>query len=47
MKNAKTAVTSVEEAVKLGADAVSIHVKLGAETENELCRDCRRFESEF
>ncbi len=34
--NAKTLVCSVEEAVRLGADAVSIHVNLGANTESEM-----------
>jgi len=34
--NAKELVCSVEEAVKLGADAVSIHINLGAETDNEM-----------
>lgn len=36
--NVKELVCTVEEAVKLGADAVSIHVNLGAETENEMLR---------
>lgn len=31
--NAKTLVCTVEEAIKLGADAVSVHVNLGDETE--------------
>ena len=34
--NAKELVCSVEEAVKLGADAVSIHINLGAETDSEM-----------
>lgn len=34
--NAKELVCTVEEAVKLGADAVSMHVNLGAETDNEM-----------
>jgi len=34
--NAKTIVCSVEEAVRLGADAVSIHVNLGANTESDM-----------
>ncbi len=34
--NAKELVCTVEEAVKLGADAVSIHINLGAETESEM-----------
>ncbi len=37
--NAKTLVCSVEEAVKLGADAVSIHVNLGNGDEKEMLRD--------
>jgi class I fructose-bisphosphate aldolase len=32
--NAKELVCTVEEAVKLGADAVSIHINLGAETDS-------------
>ncbi len=34
--NAKELVCSVEEAVKLGADAVSIHINLGAETDRDM-----------
>jgi predicted phospho-2-dehydro-3-deoxyheptonate aldolase len=34
--NAKVDVTEVEEAVRLGADGVSIHVNLGAPTEREM-----------
>ena len=34
--NAKELVCTVEEAVKLGADAVSIHINLGADTEPEM-----------
>ncbi len=34
--NAKVPVCSVEEALKLGADAVSVHVNLGAETEGAM-----------
>ena len=34
--NAKELVCTVEEAVKLGADAVSIHINLGAETDSEM-----------
>jgi len=37
--NAKTLVCSVEEAVKLGADAVSIHVNLGDAGEKEMLND--------
>jgi class I fructose-bisphosphate aldolase len=36
--NAKELVCTVEEALKLGADAVSVHINLGAETENEMLR---------
>ena len=36
--NAKELVCTVEEAVKLGADAVSIHINLGAETDNQMLR---------
>ena len=34
--NAKELVCSVEEALKLGADAVSVHINLGAETDKEM-----------
>ena len=34
--NAKELVCSVEEALKLGADAVSVHINLGAETDREM-----------
>jgi len=34
--NSKVIVTTVEEAITLGADAVSIHVNLGADTEPEM-----------
>ncbi|ADB58034.1 2-amino-3,7-dideoxy-D-threo-hept-6-ulosonate synthase [Archaeoglobus profundus] len=37
--NEKVLVTSVEKAIKLGADAVSIHVNLGSKTEREQLRD--------
>ncbi|MBW2646531.1 MAG: class I fructose-bisphosphate aldolase family protein [Deltaproteobacteria bacterium] len=37
--NAKTLVCSVEEAIKIGADAVSIHVNIGSDTEREMLRD--------
>jgi predicted phospho-2-dehydro-3-deoxyheptonate aldolase len=37
--NAKVLVCTVEEAVKLGADAVSIHVNLGADTEGEMLKN--------
>lgn len=34
--NAKELVCTVEEALKLGADAVSVHINLGADTESEM-----------
>jgi len=37
--NAKRLVTSVEQAVKMGADAVSIHINVGAETEADMMQD--------
>lgn len=37
--NAKMLVCTVEEAVKLGADGVSIHINLGAEDEKEMLKD--------
>jgi class I fructose-bisphosphate aldolase len=37
--NSKTLVCTVEEAIKLGADAVSIHVNLGTEEEKSMLRD--------
>jgi len=37
--NAKRLVCTVEEAVKLGADAVSIHINLGAEDEKDMIHD--------
>ncbi len=37
--NAKTLVCSVEEAVKIGADAVSIHINLGNGGEREMLKD--------
>lgn len=40
--NAKTLVCSVEEAIKLGADAVSIHVNLGNGQEKEMLKDFGR-----
>jgi predicted phospho-2-dehydro-3-deoxyheptonate aldolase len=36
---AKVVVCTVEEAIKLGADAVSIHVNLGAPTDSDMLRD--------
>lgn len=40
--NAKVAVCEVEEAIRLGADAVSIHINLGAETEGEMLKHLGR-----
>lgn len=40
--NAKTLVCTVEEAIKLGADCVSIHVNLGNGDEKEMLRDFGR-----
>ncbi|MBE9566139.1 MAG: class I fructose-bisphosphate aldolase family protein, partial [Proteobacteria bacterium] len=37
--NAKVPVCTVDEAIKLGADAVSIHVNVGAETDADMLRD--------
>lgn len=37
--NAKTLVCTVEEAIKLGADAVSVHVNLGDDDEKEMLKD--------
>ena len=37
--NAKVLVTSVQEAMKMGADAVSIHVNIGADTEPDMLKD--------
>jgi fructose-bisphosphate aldolase/2-amino-3,7-dideoxy-D-threo-hept-6-ulosonate synthase len=37
--HAKVLVSSVEEVIKLGGDAVSVHVNIGAETENEMLFD--------
>jgi len=36
--NAKELVCTVEEAIKLGADAVSIHINLGAETDRQMLK---------
>lgn len=40
LPNAKTLVTSVEEAMKQGADGVSVHINLGDENEREMLREC-------
>ena len=37
--NSKTLVCTVEEAIQLGADAISIHINLGAEEEKSMLRD--------
>ncbi len=37
--NAKTLVCSIEEAIKLGADGVSIHVNIGANTESQMLNE--------
>lgn len=37
--NSKTLVATVEEALKYGADAVSVHINVGAETEPEMLAD--------
>ncbi|QWK19427.1 MAG: 2-amino-3,7-dideoxy-D-threo-hept-6-ulosonate synthase [Hydrogenobacter thermophilus] len=38
-KNDKVLVCTVEEAIKLGADGVSVHVNIGADMEREMLRD--------
>lgn len=40
--NAKTLVCTVEEAIKLGADAVSIHINIGNGSEKEMLADLGR-----
>ena len=37
--NSKVLVATVEEALKIGADAVSVHINVGAETEPEMLSD--------
>ncbi|WP_299523524.1 2-amino-3,7-dideoxy-D-threo-hept-6-ulosonate synthase [uncultured Methanobrevibacter sp.] len=37
--NNKVIVTSVEKAIQLGADAVSVHVNLGSETESDMLQE--------
>lgn len=44
--NTKTLVCTIEEAIKLGADAISIHVNLGDENEGVMLRDFGRISSE-
>lgn len=39
-KNFKVLVSSVEEALKYGADGVSIHVNLGTDREPDMLKDC-------
>lgn len=39
MPNAKTLVATVEDALRMGADAVSVHVNLGDETEGRMLAD--------
>jgi len=36
--NVKELICTVEEAIKIGADTVSIHINLGADTDNEMLR---------
>jgi fructose-bisphosphate aldolase/2-amino-3,7-dideoxy-D-threo-hept-6-ulosonate synthase len=40
--NAKTIVTPVEEAIKVGADAISVHINVGSENEPEQLKDLGR-----
>ncbi|HKI80992.1 MAG TPA: 2-amino-3,7-dideoxy-D-threo-hept-6-ulosonate synthase, partial [Pseudodesulfovibrio sp.] len=40
--NVKRLVTTVEEAIRIGADAVSVHVNLGDETEGQMLMDLGR-----
>ncbi len=44
--NAKALVCSVEEAIKLGADAVSIHINLGDGSEKEMLKDFGKITNE-
>jgi class I fructose-bisphosphate aldolase len=44
--NAKILVCTVDEAIKLGADAVSIHVNIGADDEKEMLKDFGRVSKE-
>ncbi len=43
--NAKTLVASVEDAIKHGADGVSVHINLGDESEREMLKDLGRVAS--
>ncbi len=45
-RNDKRIVASVEECVRLGADAVSVHVNVGAATESRMIEDLGRVASE-
>ncbi|MCQ6961807.1 2-amino-3,7-dideoxy-D-threo-hept-6-ulosonate synthase [Methanolobus chelungpuianus] len=40
--NHKVLVTTIEEAIKVGADAVSVHINVGAEDEAEMLQDLGR-----
>ncbi|MDI6641484.1 MAG: 2-amino-3,7-dideoxy-D-threo-hept-6-ulosonate synthase [Elusimicrobiota bacterium] len=44
--NYKVIVCSIEEAIRLGADAVSVHVNLGAHDEHEMIRELGRIGKE-
>lgn len=44
--NRKVLVATVEEAIKTGADAVSVHINVGAETEGEMLADVGRISKE-
>ncbi|MCK9323289.1 MAG: 2-amino-3,7-dideoxy-D-threo-hept-6-ulosonate synthase [Candidatus Methanomethylophilaceae archaeon] len=44
--NSKVLVASVEEALKIGADAVSVHINVGAETESDMLGDLGRVSKE-
>jgi fructose-bisphosphate aldolase/2-amino-3,7-dideoxy-D-threo-hept-6-ulosonate synthase len=44
--NNKVLVTSVEEAIKLGADAVSVHINIGAEEEADMLRKLGKISSD-
>ena len=44
--DAKVQVCSVQEAIRLGADAVSVHVNIGAQDENKMLRDLGKVSEE-
>lgn len=44
--NSKVLVASVKEAIQNGADAVSVHINVGAETEGEMLADVGRISAE-